>query len=105
MRAIILSFLFVPAAIYAAEPIVPKGAKLEKLWSEGEFTEGPAYGPDHCVYFSDIGNRIMKFNPHTGKTSEYRNPSGRANGLDFDTQGRLVAAEGANTGGHRRITR
>jgi len=86
------------------DTIVPAGAKLEKLWSEGEFTEGPAYGPDGCIYFSDIGNRIMKFDPATKKTTEYRKPSGRANGLDFDPQGRLVAAEGANTGGNRRVT-
>jgi gluconolactonase len=88
----------------AGGEIIPAGAKLEKLWSEGEFTEGPAYGPDHCIYFSDIGNRIMKFDPETGKTTEYRKPSGRANGLDFDSMGRLVACEGANTGGNRRIS-
>jgi gluconolactonase len=105
MRIITTFLLFSTAAdLWAGEPIVPKDAKLEKLWSEGEFTEGPAYGPDHCVYFSDIGNRIMKFDPSTGKTAEFRNPSGRANGLDFNAQGRLVAAEGANTGGNRRIT-
>jgi len=87
-----------------AEDIVPANAKLEKLWSEGEFTEGPAYGPGGCLYFSDIGNRIMKYDPASNKTSVYRDPSGRANGLDFDPQGRLVAAEGANTGGNRRVT-
>jgi gluconolactonase len=85
--------------------VVPASAKLEKLWGEGEFTEGPAYGPDGCVYFTDIGNRILKFDPRTGKTSEYRKPSGRANGLDFDPEGRLVACEGANSGGNRRVTR
>src|SRR6266851_143938 len=91
--------------ISAAEnPIVPDGAKLEKLWSEGEFTEGPACGPGFCIYFSDIGNRIMRFSPDTKKTTVFREPSGQANGLDFDPQGRLVAAEGANTGGNRRIT-
>jgi len=84
--------------------IVPADAKLEKLWSEGDFTEGPAYGPDGCIYFSDIGNRIMKFDPATSKTTAFRDPSGRANGLDFDPEGRLVAAEGANKGGNRRIT-
>ena len=84
--------------------IVPSGAKLEKLWGEGEFTEGPAYGPGGCVYFSDIGNRIMKYDPATGKTAVYREPSGRANGLDFDPEGRLIAAEGANTGGNRRVS-
>lgn len=84
--------------------IVAAGAKLEKLWGEGSFTEGPALAPDGCIVFSDIGNRIMKYDPETGKTSEFRNPSGRANGLDFDPKGRLVAAEGANTGGGRRIS-
>jgi len=84
-------------------PVAPD-AKLEKLWGEGEFTEGPAEGPDGCVYFSDIGNRIMKFDPKTGKTTEFRNPGGRSNGLKFDGKGRLVACEGANTGGNRRIS-
>jgi len=86
-------------------PLIPKDAKFEKLWSEGEFTEGPAYGPDRCIYFSDIGDRTMRYDPATGKTTEYRNPSGRGNGLTFDADGRLVAAEGANSGGMRRITR
>jgi gluconolactonase len=92
----------------SAEPekgVFPAGAKLEKLWDKGEFTEGPAYGPDACIYFSDIGDRIMKFDPQTGKTTEFRHPSGRANGLDFDPEGRLVACEGASTGGNRRVTR
>ncbi len=38
--------------------IVPDGATLEQVRTGGSFTEGPAYGPDHCVYFSDIGNRM-----------------------------------------------
>ena len=86
-------------------PIVPSGAKLEKLWGEGEFTEGPAQGPDGRIYFSDIGNRIMAFDPKGNRTTVFRDPSGRANGLDFDPRGRLVAAEGSNLGGNRRITR
>jgi len=102
--AVAILFCFIPALVFAQEPIVPKDAKLEKLGGDGEFTEGPAYGPDHCVYFSDIGNRILKYDPKSGKTVDFRNPSGRSNGLDFDLQGRLVAAEGANTGGNRRIT-
>ena len=85
-------------------PYVAPGAKMEKLWSEGEFTEGPAEGPDGCIYFSDIGNRIMKFDPATGKTTEFRKPSGRSNGLKFDAMGLLIACEGANTGGGRRIS-
>src|SRR5260370_11002744 len=103
-NVLVVCLMFIPIIAHAGEPVVPKDAKLEKLWSDGEFTEGPAYGPDRCIYFSDIGNRIIKYDPRTGKTTEFRNPSGRANGLDFDPKGRLVAAEGANTGGKRRIT-
>jgi len=35
----------------AGDAIVPPGARLEKVWGAGSFTEGPAYGPDrsHCV--------------------------------------------------------
>jgi gluconolactonase len=62
----------------------PVFGKLEKLWSEGEFTEGPCLAPDGSIYFSDIGNRILKFDPMTKKTSVFRDPSGRSNGMKFD---------------------
>jgi gluconolactonase len=101
-----LTVLLLVVAAQPAEPsFAAPGAKVEKLWSEGEFTEGPTAGPDGGIYFSDIGNRIMKFDPASGKTTEFRNPSGRSNGLKFDAKGRLVACEGANTGGNRRVTR
>jgi gluconolactonase len=83
---------------------VAADAKLEKLWSEGEFTEGPCLGPDGCIYFSDIGNRVLKFDPSSSKTTVFRDPSGRSNGLKFDLKGRLIACEGANTGGKRQIS-
>lgn len=78
-------------------------AQLEHLWGEGEFTEGGALAEDGSILFSDIGDRIMRFDPETGETRALRDPSGRANGLIFDPQGRLIAAEGAN-GGNRRIS-
>lgn len=97
--------------VFAALPVVADDrrffaadARLEKLWDEGEFTEGPCLGPDGNIYFSDIGNRIMKFDPAAKKTTVFRDPSGRSNGLKFDKKGRLIACEGANTGGNRRIS-
>jgi hypothetical protein len=100
------TLLLALAAPIAADEksFVAPDSKLEKLWGEGSFTEGPVEGPDGNVYFSDIGNRIMKFDPKTGKATEFRNPSGRANGLKFDAMGRLIACEGANTGGNRRVS-
>ena len=93
---------------FAADPsgdpkIIPEGAKLEELWNEGEFTEGPAAGPDGAIYFSDISfdespGRVMKFDPKTGKTTVYCPDSGKSNGLMFDAKGRLIACCGANYG-------
>lgn len=87
-----------------AEPIVPAGSKLELLWAEGEFTEGPVLAPDGSIFFSDIGNAIYRYDPKSGKTEPFRKPSGRSNGLMFNQKGELIAAEGANTGGNRRIS-
>ncbi|MFQ5730838.1 MAG: SMP-30/gluconolactonase/LRE family protein [Planctomycetaceae bacterium] len=73
------------------------------------FTEGPAAAADGSVYFSDIANnRIMRSDPSSGSVSVFRQPSGRANGLLFDAEDRLVACEGNEWGdddGHRRMTR
>lgn len=87
----------------AQEQIVPAGAKLELLWKEGDFTEGPTLAKDGSIVFTDIGNRIMKFDPKTKAVSVIRENSGKANGLMFDRRGFLIACEGA-AGGNRRIS-
>ncbi len=86
-----------------AVAILPAGAELETLWGEGEFTEGGALADDGAILFSDIGDRTMRYDPATGDVTVFRAPSGRTNGLIFDPKGRLIAAEGANTGGGRRV--
>jgi len=88
----------------AQSSIVPASAKLELLWNEGEFTEGPAPAADGAILFSDIGNRIYRFDSKSGKTSIFRDPSGKSNGLKFNPAGELVACEGAAPGGNRRIS-
>lgn len=82
-------------------------ARAQEVKIEGvvAFMEGPAWHPSGNVYFTDIeNNRIMRRDP-TGKMHVYRVPSGRANGLMFDAQGRLHACEGPGEGGNRRVTR
>jgi len=93
-----------PQEELSSAKVVAPGATLEKLWSEGSFTEGGAMAEDGSILFSDIGNRIMRFDPKTNKTTVFREPSGRANGMIFDNRGRLIVAEGANTGGGRRVS-
>jgi len=77
--------------------------------------EGPAVDAQGNVYFTDIlTQRIMRFSTD-GKFTIFREKSNVANGLVFDVQGRLIAAEGSTsptaersgmtTGGIPRVTR
>jgi gluconolactonase len=87
-----------------AAAILPPDATLERLWDLGEFTEGGVWMPDGALLFSDIGNRILRFDPATKQVGVFREPSGRANGLVLSRGGKLIVAEGANTGGGRRVS-
>lgn len=116
LRCVLIGPDIAQAKFAAAEPVkgmftpvkqralVPESAKLEQLWGEGEFTEGPALAPDGSILFSDIGTKIFRFDPKTKETKLFREPSGRSNGLIFNAEGQLIACEGANTGGGRRIS-
>ena len=86
----------------SADVIAP-GEAREGLGRRAVY-RGGCGGRDGSILFSDIGNRIMRFDPKTGKTTVFREPSGRANGMIFDARGRLIVAEGANTGGGRRVS-
>jgi gluconolactonase len=107
------SLLLVNAWALAAEPIVPAGARLEKLFDGITLTEGVAVAPGGMVYFSDItfshastvengafhAGHIWKYDPASGKTTIYRSPSGMSNGIKFDASGNMIVAQGADYGG------
>lgn len=78
-------------------PLAP-GTKPKKVGTFGA-GEGPAWNPDGNLYFAG-GSRITRRDAQ-GRTHVFREPSGGANGLLFDHQGRLVVCEASN----RRITR
>lgn len=83
-------------------PLVKDGAEFRKLADGFKFTEGPALAPDGKIFFNDIPNeRTHVFDPASGETTVFREPSGRANGLFFTPAGALVACEG----GARKLTR
>ena len=69
------------------------------------FTEGPTVDADGNLFFSDGRNdRIMRLSA-AGELSVFRQPCGRANGLLFDNQGRLMMCQSSGEGGGRRVTR
>ena len=70
---------------------VAPGAKLEKLSGGFKFTEGATCDAQGNVFFTDQpNNRIMKWSLD-GKLSTFKEPAGRANGMNFDAQGNLFA--------------
>lgn len=85
--------------------------RIELIFDDGFFTEGPAVDSDGNVYFTDLtftsetGNElghIWKYLPSTGQTEIYRSPSNMANGMIIKND-TLYNCEGADTGGRRLI--
>jgi gluconolactonase len=73
----------------------------ERLATGFAFTEGPVWHPDGFLLFSDIpANRTYRWAPG-GEATVWREPSGNANGLTLDREGRLLACEHGN----RRVSR
>ena len=106
--SVVLSLLstVVASAVWADDAsLIAPGAKLETVVGDLMFSEGPAWHPDGFLIFEDIPrNRILKLDAND-KVTVFREPSGHSNGLTFDREGRLLAAEGNSTDGGRRISR
>ncbi|MEM9941440.1 MAG: SMP-30/gluconolactonase/LRE family protein [Planctomycetota bacterium] len=88
--------------------IVSSGAKLELIWGEGKFTEGPVVLVDGSVLFSDIRrNRIMKWSAESMQTTVFREETHATNGLalkymaDFTAAPVIINCEGNQEGGRR----
>jgi gluconolactonase len=98
----------------ALDAIVPRNAKIEKLASGFQFTEGPVWVRDggYLLFSDPNANTIYRWSPD-GQVSVFRTKSGYAgvdigeykqpgsNGLTFDKEGRLTI----NEHGNRRVTR
>jgi gluconolactonase len=82
-----------PADVTTAVVPVPLGP-VEKVKDGFQFTEGPAWGPDQALYFTDIpANRIFRFSPKDDSLNVFIEPAGHSNGLMFDTNGKLLACQ------------
>lgn len=83
--------------------IIPADAKPEKVAGDCRFTEGPAGDADGNLFFTDSPrSRILVIRPG-GKVDTWKSTSRDANGMRFDTKGRLVACCGED--GARAVVR
>jgi gluconolactonase len=77
--------------------VLAPGATLVKLSGDLQFAEGPTCDPAGNVFFTDQpNNRIMKWSVD-GRLSVFLQPAGRANGMNFDTHGNLIACADEKT--------
>ena len=65
----------------------------------GGTCEGPAWDGSGLLFTHIPGNRIIRYDPQDKGSSLYRSDTNNANGLVFDSEGRLYACEG----GARRV--
>jgi gluconolactonase len=95
----LFNFLAAVVAEKRGDSAILAGEKLKQL-TAADAGEGPAWHvPSQSLYFTG-GNRITRLDSNQ-VSHVFRGPSGGANGLLFDPEGRLVVCESAN----RRITR
>ena len=73
--------------------VIAPGTAIELVSGEFRRTEGPVAMPDGSLLVSDA-DRIARIDP-SGRISTFVEPSGAANAVSFDAQGRLIAVERA----------
>jgi gluconolactonase len=100
-----------PAAVLAPDAAWEEVSRAGKVYAEGVVA-----AKDGSVYVSDLTRTallreknprgtIYRYDPATGKTSKYLEPSGMAVGLHVDRNGDLIIAQDADGGGRALVRR
>jgi gluconolactonase len=115
VRAIALACLALAAC--ATRDIVAPQAKWEEVSRAGRvFGEGIVAAKDGRMFATDItptfvvkennpGGTIWRYDPASGGTEKFMEPSGMANGLHVERNGDLIIAQGADSGGRAIVRR
>src|SRR5262245_32798241 len=96
--AIFAALILFPGAplVQGQEPIPGIVGKVEvkRVQTGFQFTEGSTADAQGNVYFTDVrANKILKLDT-SGNLSTFLEESQGANGLGFDSRGRLIVAQG-----------
>jgi len=91
--SLVLAAFFSLSCTSQSKSIIAKDAELVMVADGFAFTEGPASDKEGNVYFTDQpNNSILKWDEETNLVTNFMKPSGRANGLYVDNEGKLLAA-------------
>jgi len=105
LSTLLVAVIWLAVAATQADDILDQAFGVKKVAGGCKFTEGPAVDTDGNLFFSDGQNdRIMRLSPD-GELTVFRTPCGRANGLLFDHEGRLLMCQSSGDGGRRRVAR
>ncbi len=86
----------------ALRELLDPEATVERIATGFQFTEGPLWHPaGSFLLFSDLADNVIRRWDERVGIQDFRRPSGKANGLTFDREGRLIACEHVG----RRVTR
>jgi len=116
---ILLSLVFASAIGVAQAPpqILAKDAQWQEISHSGKvWAEGVVAAKDGMVYLSDVTysgvikennprGTIYRYDPTSGATTKYMEPSGMSNGLHVDKNGDLIIAQDADFGGRAVLRR
>jgi len=81
----------IPSEIYDPLGLVSRHGQLVSLAKGFSFTEGPAADRHGNVFFTDQPNdKIYRWDAGTGKITLFLQGTGRANGMIFDREGRVI---------------
>lgn len=93
IACLLMASVIVHLSCSREKSLIAEGAELTLVSDIFSFTEGPATAADGDVYFTDQpNNRIYRWDASENTVHIFMEPSGRANGLYWDEQGRLLAA-------------
>lgn len=78
----------------APSVVIDPDARVETLYAEGQWCEGPVWIPAlNSLVFSDVRRNRMIRIPDGGRPEPFRDPSENANGNTLDAQGRLITCQ------------
>jgi gluconolactonase len=97
--------------------ILAKGAQWQQVSHDAKvWAEGVVAAKNGTIYFSDLTytmaikennphGTIYRYDPATGVTTKYMEPSGMSNGMTVDKNGDLIICQDADTGGRAVLRR